>query len=130
MTIKEMELTNTMIGGSIKPINELTNMYSNNADLRKRLLINLMTGNPFKLETNLEKRTQNNNTKVLNAYFSPINVSIDYEDSKPEELETIMDLNPDELELFMDKLQIMDLDLENTNPEVVNDLIKEIKSGK
>ncbi|WPH64199.1 non-viral RNA polymerase beta subunit [Staphylococcus phage vB_StaM_PB50] len=115
-----------MIGGSIKAINELTNMYSNNEDLRKRLLVELYTGNPFKLNTSFEKRYQNNNTKVLNAYFSPLNVSIDYNKAGEEDLHSIMDLSPDQLEFLMEKFENVD-DIKDLSPREINNLVKEIK---
>lgn len=118
-------MSNMTIGGSIKAINDLTNMYANNSDLRERLLINLYTGNPFNVDTNLEKRTQNNNTKVLNSYFSTINVNISYDDYKEEELQGIMDLDTDQLESLIDRLNGRDIN--DIDYKEVNKLIDEIK---
>lgn len=120
-----MEHTNMMISGSIKPISHLTNMYSNNSDLRKRLLIEQYTGNPFRLKTNFEKRFQNNNTKVLNAYFSPLNISVSYDKPKDSELTSIMDLDPDQLEFLMQKYQDVE-DINRLTPEQINNAIKDI----
>lgn len=127
----EMEHTNVMIAGSISHMSHLTNMYSNNSDLRKRLLVELYAGNPFRLRTNFEKRIQNNNTKVLNAYFTPLNVSIDYGKAKDEELTSIMDLSPDQLEYLMEKYEdINDInDINSLTSKEINDTINEIKNS-
>src|SRR5699024_3333690 len=122
----EMETSNMMIGGSIKAINQLTNMYSNNPDMRKRLLVELYTGNPFKINTeSIQKRTQNNNTKVLNAYFSPLNVSMTFDEPEEDELLDIMDLNEDQLEFLMEKYENLD-DINDLTPQEINGLVKEI----
>ncbi|WRM43390.1 hypothetical protein [Staphylococcus phage LY01] len=126
LRIGEMETTNMMIGGSIKAINQLTNMYSNNPDMRKRLLVELYTGNPFKINTkDIQKRTQNNNTKVLNAYFSPLNVSMTFDEPEEDELLGIMDLNEDQLEFLMEKYENVD-DINDLKPQEINNLVKEI----
>lgn len=126
LRIGEMETSNMMIGGSIKAINQLTNMYSNNPDMRKRLLVELYTGNPFKINTeSIQKRTQNNNTKVLNAYFSPLNVSMTFDEPEEDELLDIMDLNEDQLEFLMEKYENLD-DINDLTPQEINGLVKEI----
>lgn len=114
-----------MIAGSINHINELTNMYSNNSDLRKRLLVEQYTGNPFRLKTNFEKRIQNNNTKVLNAYFTPLNISMSYEKPEDKELTSIMDLDADQLEFIMQKYE--DIDINDLSVKEINEAINELK---
>ena len=101
----EMEVSDLGLIGSLGPVKELLDQYANNGDARKELIYNLLTSNPYELNTEMAaKTTIGNNNKVLNAYLLALGVK--YEESSPEKVTDLLDeLTGEQLDKVIDFLR-------------------------
>ena len=100
-----MEVTDLGLIGSLGPVKELLDQYANNGDARKELIYNLLTSNPYDLNTEMTaKTTIGNNNKVLNAYLLALGVK--YEESAPEKVTDLLnELTGEQLDKVIDFLR-------------------------
>jgi len=83
----EMETTNLAMANpakdwGMKPIKKLLDSYANNPELRKRLVIELLTGNPFEPDIpdsviNDEEINNSNNAKIVESLLKSIGYKIE-----------------------------------------------------
>ena len=100
-----MEVTDLGLIGSLGPVEELLDQYANNSEARKELIYNLLTNNPYDLNTDMTpKTTIGNNNKVLNAYLLAIGAKYAAQSEDPL-LESLMDMTGGQLDNLIDFLR-------------------------
>ncbi len=102
----EMETVNSSIIGSVKPIIDLCDKYGINTEDRNKLVMNLLTTDPFNPDISFESNTKGNNNKIFESLLLSIGIKLNVDVDKPKEDEyaNVFKMNDDEIKEYLDKL--------------------------
>lgn len=125
-----METVNSSIIGSVKPIIDLCDKYGVNSEDRNKLVMKLLTSDPFNPDISFKSSTKGNNNKIFESLLLSIGIklNVDVEEPKEDPYANVFNMNDEEIKTYLDKLidenpskMSQGLPLYNTNKYVVKD---------